>query len=141
MIRYKDKTFEDYNIDPITAVITDKNGVVQKTDLQQSRPRFKKMPVHCIMAHTYYGYKLGYDVHHLDENPLNNALSNLVYLTHAEHARLHKIGNAYRKGKPLSEETRVKISASQKGKTFSEEHRAKIVNTLKMRHILLCKDN
>lgn len=42
------------------------------------------------MVHTYLGYKKGYDVHHLDENPWNNSFSNLVYLTHIEHQKLHK---------------------------------------------------
>lgn len=46
--------------------------------------------------------------------------SELIFLTHSEHMRLHK------KGKPKSEEHRRKISESMKGKTKSEEHRRKI---------------
>ena len=119
MIRYKDRILEDYSIDPVTAVITDQNGVVQKTYMISGRPIFKGIGIHCIMAHTFYGYKPGYDVHHLDENKLNNALSNLVYLTHGEHRRLHA------KGKPKSEETKAKMSAAHKGKPKSEETKAK----------------
>ena len=90
------------------------------------------MFVHCIIAHTFYGYKPGYDIHHLDENKFNNSLSNLVYLTSEEHRRLHK------KGKPKSDETRAKLSASlkgkpawNKGKPRSEETRAKISASMK----------
>ena len=104
MIRYKEKEFENYNIDPLTAVITDKNGVVQETGLHHGRPIFKGMAIHRIMAYTFYGYKEGYVVHHLDENKLNNALSNLAYLTNEEHNSLHH------KGKKASEEARAKMS-------------------------------
>ena len=97
MIRYKDRVFEDYNIDSVTALITDKNGEVQKTYLNQGRPKFKNMSVHCIMAHTFYGWKPGFVVHHLDKNPLNNALSNLVYLTYSEHSKVHYSYNTRKK--------------------------------------------
>ncbi len=50
---------------------------------------FKKMAVHRIQAHTYYGFMPDKDVHHLDENKLNNALSNLKYVTRSEHAHIH----------------------------------------------------
>ena len=156
MIRYKDKTFEDYSICPATSdIFNAKTGEVQKTYLCQGRSIFKGMPVHRIMAHTYLGYKPKMDIHHLDENPLNNILSNLVYLTHGEHRRLHMKGkplfnetrakmSASRKGKPhphkgsqRSEETKAKMSAAMKGKNkgrqLSEEHRAKISATMKNR--------
>lgn len=102
----------------------------------RGRPCFKGMAVHQIMAHTFLGYKPGYDVHHKDENKLNNALSNLIYLTRSKHCRLHatellhdetrlKI-SAAKKGKHLSEEIRAKMSAAQKGKILSAKHRARI---------------
>ena len=137
MIRFKDKIFEEYFIDPVTVVITDSNGVVQKTYLHQGRSTFKRMPVHCIMAHTFYGYKPDYVVHHLDENKLNNRLSNLVYLTKAEHSRLHSRGKAYMLGKNLSMETRAKISMSLTGREFSKEHREHISKSGKGRHYTL----
>ena len=55
MIRFKDKILEDYSIDPVTAIITDQNGIVQKTGMHHGRPVFKGMPVHQIMAHTFFG--------------------------------------------------------------------------------------
>ena len=51
----------------------------------------------------------------------------LVFLTHAEHVRLHW------KGKTHSEETRRKMSEARKGRTFSEETRKKISEAAKRR--------
>lgn len=137
MIRYRDTILEDYFIDPLTAIITDKNGVVQEIKISCGRPCWKGMHVHCIQAHTAWGYKKGFVVHHIDENPLNNALTNLKYLTTEEHSSLHrkdkhlsektkvKIGSA-RKGKHHSEKTKAKIGAISKGRKLSEEQKAKI---------------
>ena len=52
-------------------------------------------------------------------NKLDNRLQNLVYLTHAEHLSLHKIGNKNCLGKklnPLSEQTKTKLSDTHKKK-------------------------
>lgn len=92
MIRYKDKMFEQWSICPATGEIFDaKTGEVQQTYMQcpwdDDYLKFKGMPVHSIMAHTFYGFKPCYDVHHLDENKHNNVLSNLAYVTHSEHMK------------------------------------------------------
>ena len=50
----------------------------------------------------------------------NRKACELIFLTPAEHRRLHM------KGVKLSEETRRKMSEAQKGKHLSEEHRRKI---------------
>lgn len=44
-----------------------------------------------ILVEKAIGKKLSkdQDIHHIDGNPLNNDLSNLQILSHAEHARLH----------------------------------------------------
>ena len=121
MIRFRDKIFPEYFIDPITAVITNSKGEIQKTKInERGRPYFHCMEIHKIQAHTNYGYKKGMDIHHLDENKLNNSLSNLIYLTKSEHNIIHK------KGKTLSEETKQKLSKSHKGKTLSEETKQKL---------------
>jgi hypothetical protein len=77
----------------------------------------------------------GYDCHHIDENPLNNDLSNLKLMLHAEHVSLHnsinKIGNKYRVGKTFSEESLKKMSESAKGKKQSEETKRKRSESLK----------
>jgi hypothetical protein len=44
------------------------------------------------MIYTYRGYKPNMDVHHKDENKLNNALSNLKYLTRSKHVKITKTG-------------------------------------------------
>lgn len=50
-----------------------------------------------------------YEVHHIDFNPLNNSIHNLVLLSPTEHRKLHNLGSK------LSEETKNKISEKIKG--------------------------
>ena len=59
----------------------------------------------------------------------NRKACELIFLTHAEHRRLHQ------KGKKYSEESRRKISESLKGKTKSEEHCKKMSESLKGRTV------
>ena len=115
MIKYKDKIFPEYFIDPITAVITNSKGEIQKIKIKDGRPVFKSMKIHRIQVHTNLGYKKGFDIHHIDENKLNNSLENLVYLTRSEHSKIHKKGNKYFFGKHHSSETKQKIGEAQKG--------------------------
>ena len=68
------------------------------------------------MAHSFFGYKKGFDVHHLNQNKTDNRLQNLVYLTRSEHRRLHSIGNKNNCGKKLSEQSKAKIRDSKKKK-------------------------
>lgn len=153
MIRFKEKEFEDYSICPATGDIFDtETAEIQPVKFCRGRLHFKGMSVHRIMAYTFFGYKPGFDVHHLDENKLNNSLSNLVYLTREEHARIHhegkkfseetkaKIsaankGNSWNKGKHHSEETKAKMSATMKGKQKSEETKAKLSVANKGKHL------
>ena len=143
MIKFKNKIFTDYFIDPVTAIITNSKGEIQKTSIHKDgRSYFKGYRVYELQMHTYLGYKKGFDIHHIDENKLNNSLSNLVYLTKSEHSKIHgknmsektkkKISNKltgrtpWNKGKTLSEETKRKLSESQIGKHFSEETKRKM---------------
>ena len=120
MIKYKDTIFPDYFIDPITSVITNSKGEIQKTCIHKDgRPYFKRHKLHEWQVHTHYGWKQGYDIHHLDENKMNNSLSNLVYLTRSEHAKIH-----HKIGKKLSDETKRKMSEAKKN--MSEETKRKI---------------
>lgn len=118
IILSKNRKLEDYFIDE-NGIITDKYGVIQKTYINQGREKFKRTPVHRIVMYTHKGYK-NLDIHHIDLNPLNNKLENLVYLTRSEHMSLHN------HKRNLSEETKRKISESHKGKHFSEEHKQKL---------------
>ena len=123
MIRFKDTILEDFFIDPITAIITNSNGEIQETYINQGRPYFKGHKVYEWQMHTYLGYKKDYDIHHLDHNKMNNSLSNLVYLTRSEHTKIHS--------ENMSEETKNKIGEAAKGRTFSEEWKKKISESLK----------
>lgn len=81
-----------YFIDTETAEITDENGNIQQQYISCERPCWHGYGVHQIQAYSAWGFKKGYDIHHIDENKQNNALSNLIYLTRHEHVRLHALG-------------------------------------------------
>ena len=120
MIRHKDIILEDYFIDPVTAIITNSKGEIQKTRIHKDgRAYFKRHAVHRWQVHTNLGYKKDYHIHHIDENKMNNSLSNLVYLTHSEHSKIHN-----KIGKKLSDETKQKLSEAKKN--MSEESKRKM---------------
>lgn len=141
MIRLsKDHVLEDFFIDD-NGVITNKEGEVQKISYYGERPYFKSVKVHQIQMWTKYGWRDGkiWAIHHKDENPLNNSIENLVFMTRSEHMKLHNIGKKHphseeskrkmsesRRGKHLSEETKKKMSETHKGQKFTEEHKKKI---------------
>jgi len=58
----------------------------------------------------------GYCIHHIDENPWNNDITNLYMMTLGEHSRLHHTGNTYCLGRILSQETKDKMKNSHMGK-------------------------
>lgn len=117
MIRYKEKEFEQWSICPATGdIFNSTTGEVQPVKIFRGRPVFKKMSVHRIMAHTFYGYKPEMDVHHKDENKMNNCLSNLVYLTRSEHMKLHMT-------ELLNADRNKKISIANAGKIRSQEQK------------------
>ena len=128
MIRFRNKILNYFFIDPVTAIITNSKGEIQKISIHKDgRPYFKGHGVHKWQVHTHYGWKEGMDIHHLDENKLNNSLSNLVYLTRSEHTKIHH------KCQTLSEETKQKMSEAKKGekhplygKQLSEETKRKM---------------
>ena len=56
----------------------------------------------------------------------NRKACELIFLTKAEHRRLHNKNNTYSLGLKRTTEARKKMSEAHKGKTFSEEHRRKL---------------
>lgn len=96
--------------------IYDSDGVEQKQKFYQRYYHFKGKHVHVLMAHSFFEYKPGFEIHHKNFDKLDNRLENLMYLSKAEHLRLHKIGNKNMLGKKLSPETKQKIGSAQKGK-------------------------
>ena len=145
MIKYKDTIFPDFFIDPVTAIITNSKGEIQETCIHKDgRAYFKGHAVHQWQVHTNLGYKKDYDIHHIDENKMNNSLSNLVYLTHSEHSKIHnKIGKKLsdetkqklsEAKKNMSEETKRKMSEASKGRRHSEETKRKISESLYGKH-------
>ena len=148
MIKYKYTILEDFFIDPVTAIITNSKGEIQKTYIHRGRPCFKGHSVHQWQMHTNFGAQ-NMDIHHLDGNKFNNSLSNLVYLNRNEHTKIHhkgkhnseetkqKMSKAIKGkrsgmfGKHHSEETKLKIGKALKGKSHSEETKLKLSATMK----------
>lgn len=89
-----------------------------------------------LLMENYLGRKLlpEEQVHHIDENPLNNDLSNLMVVLRGEHQRQHSTGKHY----IISDETRKKRSLiakelwkkgvydNVKHPVHSEEHKQRI---------------
>ena len=101
MIRFNENKIDlRYNVNQ-NGDITDLDGNIQKTKMNNERPCFKGIPVHKIVMYTFNGWRDGrkWAIHHLDENKFNNSIDNLVYLTRSEHARLHLKGKKYCLGK------------------------------------------
>lgn len=67
----------------------------------------------------------GYCIHHKDHNKLNDRLDNLELMTKAEHAKHHSTG------KKCSAETKEKIRNSNLNKPVSEETKQKLSESLK----------
>ena len=124
MIIFRNKILEEFFIDPVTAIITNSKGEIQKTTIHKNgRPYFKSQGIHEWQVHTHVGYQRGMVIHHIDENKFNNSLSNLVYLTNSEHRRIHMKGkNNPMYGKHLSEETKRKIGEASKERNAGENH-------------------
>lgn len=125
-LKLKNEVFPNYLIDE-NGIIYDINGSIQKTYIHKGRPCFKNIPVHRYVVHSFIGYKEKMEIHHLNEDKFDNRLENLVYLTKAEHTKVHHIG------KPRSLETRIKMSESQKGRKISDLHKKKLSESKKGR--------
>lgn len=98
--------------------IYDAEGVEQELKLYTCEPYFyfKNHKVHIMMAHSFFGYQPGYNVHHKNEIKTDNRLQNLSYLTRAEHNSLHKIRNTNMLGKKHSDQSKAKMSFARKDK-------------------------
>lgn len=87
----------------------------------------KLIPVYRVVAHTFLGVPPSYpgdstDVHHIDGNPHEDCSSNLEYLPHKVHCKMHTTGeNHHQWRRPPSAEHRKKISQALK-----ERHKSKV---------------
>jgi hypothetical protein len=109
-LKFKDKIIPGYFIDE-NGIIYDSENNIQETVIGRGRPCFKCKSVHCLVVHSFIGYKKGFDIHHLNEDKFDNRLENLIYLTRSEHISLHTSSRA------ISQKTKQKISGTLKGHT------------------------
>ena len=126
-LKYKNDLIPGYFISD-EGKIYNVEGIEQKQYLKNGYYFFKSHgQVHRMMIYSFYGYKEGFVIHHKNQIKTDNRLQNLVYLTCAEHRRLHMTGKTgYWKGKKLSEEHKEKVRAANKGKTRSEAIKQKM---------------
>jgi hypothetical protein len=93
--------------------------------------------IHRLVAEHFIGnIPEGMVVHHQDENPSNNEVSNLEICTPEYNISYSNTGKIpWNKGKRgcYSESTLRKIGAAHRGKTISEQHKAAIIESNKRR--------
>jgi hypothetical protein len=96
----------------------------------------------------------GFEIHHLDGNPLNNHIDNLKMINSSEHRSMHNSGknnSMYglkgednpRYGMKHSEETKQKISKTKTGIRLSENQKrqlSKMSNTTGIKNVYKAKD-
>lgn len=122
MIRLgKDKVDERFNI-LADGTIVDLQGNVQELKTSKGRFYFEGVKTYQIQMWTNFGYRdtKKWAIHHKDQNPLNNSIYNLVFMTRSEHTKLHW------KGKKFSEEHIKNLSKSHIGSRLSKETLTKL---------------
>jgi len=84
-------------------------------DIKTKRP--KTALYHKIYCEAYGLTEIptGYCVHHIDCDPWNNDVDNLMLLTRSEHTILHNLDNKYSLGRKASNETKEKMSKTHVG--------------------------
>lgn len=70
-----------------------KNGYIDKAGYKQIRADGRQIREHRYVMEKYLGRKLKSDehIHHIDENKLNNSISNLTIMSNSAHKKLHLI--------------------------------------------------
>lgn len=71
-----------------------------RLSLNKKSPR-KEVLIHKLIANAFISNPLNkHEIHHIDKNKLNNDISNLQWVTHEEHVRLHAndLNHPYSKG-------------------------------------------
>lgn len=76
-----------------------------------------KKYIHQLIAKAFITNPNNYDVvHHIDHNPKNNKVENLMWISQDKHTTIHNKGNSYWVGKHHTAECRQKMSDAMKGK-------------------------
>ena len=151
----KIEDFPDYSVTDTGKVLSEKNGdfrwlkTNKKYQVHLCKEGYgKTMFVHRLVAMAFVPIPIKYadmsvdelEVHHADFNHSNNRESNLMWLSKAEHKKLHSESEITSKRKSeakrnMSEETRRKMSEARKGKHLSEETRRKLSEASKRRRM------
>jgi hypothetical protein len=94
-------------------VKTDRGGYMVKVD--DPNYKYQYRPEHCVIMENYIGRKMEPDevVHHVDGNPYNNDISNLLLLRKLVHDRFHLLlGSLQIDHRNLTKEQTIKIIES-----------------------------
>ncbi len=84
---------KDLTAPPTVEIIDDTHqkfdGVIYH-EFKSRKHYFHQSSIHRAVYAYYFGeIPKNYDIHHIDENPANNDISNLQLLNNAEHAKIH----------------------------------------------------
>lgn len=88
----------------------DRRGRIRVALSRGGRQKYKF--VHCLVMLAFVGSRPdGCDIHHKNDNPSDNRLENLVYLTHKEHAQTRNYDKPKGERHPMSKLTREQVEA------------------------------
>ena len=100
--------------------------------IKRGDKQYRGKLLHRLIFEDFYGitldekYPNGVHIHHIDEDRVNNEITNLIALSPSEHQRLHQKGeNNHRYGKCCSEDLRKKISKVRTGTGFFRVYKKK----------------
>lgn len=124
----------EYQVSNYAEVLNKKTGRLKKVQISKNGYKYivlykdgepKNRTIYSLVWEAFNGpVPEGYEINHIDENPLNNRLDNLNLLTHKQNMNWGTVKERISKtqtGKKVSEETKMKMSKSRIGKLVNND--------------------